>query len=86
MKLHRRQLGELIRIYQDLEQTLQGLRSRALPNETRLRTINLRKLIIQLARSKRRLERKIGNTILLEKQHLKDRLRVLTSGLRTRRE
>ncbi len=75
-------LHELIRVYQDLEHTLQGLRRSVEKNaEHSLRNINVRKLMVQLARSKRRLERKIGNTLLIEKQHLKKRLHAITSTL-----
>jgi hypothetical protein len=42
----------------------------------------VRKLIAQLSRSKRRIERKIGNTLLLEKQHLKRKIKTFTSTLR----
>jgi hypothetical protein len=76
-------LGELIRIYQDLEKTLRGLKRRYEKYEkhdARFAHLDLRKLISQLSRSKKRLERKIGNTLLLEKQHLKRRLKVITDS------
>jgi len=79
--LKKRKLNELVRVYQDLEKTLKNLKKSAERAETTLGHINVRKLISQLSRSKRRLERKIGNTILLEKQHLKRRIKVLTSNL-----
>jgi hypothetical protein len=77
-------INELVRVYHDLEKTLKQLRQTAEKNlalESSLRHINVRKLITQLSRSKRRIERKIGNTLLLEKQHLKRRLQELTSNL-----
>lgn len=75
-------LKELVRVYEDLEKTIQGLRRTMERNaEHSLKNINVRKLIVQLARSKRRLERKIGNTFLLEKQHLKKRLHAITHPL-----
>ncbi len=79
-----RKINELLRVYHDLEKTLKQLSASAEKNlhiESSLRQINVRKLINQLSRSKRRLERKIGNTLLLEKQHLKRRLKALTSNL-----
>jgi hypothetical protein len=80
--LKRRKLHELLRVYQDLEKTLKSLKeSAARSSDTSLSNINVRKLILQLSRSKKRLERKIGNTLLLEKQHLKKRLKTLTSNL-----
>lgn len=83
-----RKINELVRVYHDLEKTLKLLRKNAERNlalESSLRHINVRKLIAQLSRSKRRIERKIGNTLLLEKQHLKRRIRELTDSLSHRR-
>lgn len=78
-------LNELVRVYHDLERTIRSLRASMEKNaESQLKQINVKALIIQLARSKRRLERKIGNTLLLEKQHLKRRLRQITSNLTAR--
>ena len=75
-------LDELVRVYHDLERTLLDLRHTVEKNaESSLKNINVRKLMVQLSRSKRRLERKIGNTLLLEKQHLKKRLRAFASNL-----
>ena len=75
-------LHELIRVYQDLEKTLRALKASAGRNlEGSLKEINVRKLIAQLSRSKRKLERKIGNTLLLEKQHLKRRLKEIASNI-----
>ena len=73
----KRRLSELWLAYRDLDQTLVALRARArLPHA--LAPINVRKLIRQLARSKRQLERKIGNTLLIEKDHLKRRIQNLS--------
>jgi hypothetical protein len=81
-RLRGSKINELIRVYQDLEKTLRGLKDTAGKSaESSLRQINVRKLIVQLSRSKRRLERKIGNTLLLEKQHLKKRIRNIASNL-----
>lgn len=77
-------IDDLIRVYHDLEKTLKHLKENAERNlaiESSLRQINVRKLILQLSRSKRRIERKIGNTLLLEKQHLKRRLKALATNL-----
>jgi len=82
-----KKLTELVRVYQDLERTLHSLRRSVEKNaESSLRNINVRKLMIQLARSKRRIERKIANTILLEKQHLKKRFRAITTNLHLRED
>ena len=79
-------INELIRVYQDLERTLRGLKASLEKNtENSLKQINVRALIVSLSRSKRRLERKIGNTLLLEKQHLKKKLRQITANLNPRK-
>lgn len=69
-------MSELIRVYQDLERTLKNLRQLA-PNgpQAAVRQVNLPRLIDQLSQSKRRIERKIRNTLLLEKEGLKRNLR-----------
>lgn len=74
MKPHKNQLGDLIKIYHDLERTLRGLRLKTSCGQEALKNIDVRKLILQLKRSKRRLEQKIGNTLLVERQHLRRRL------------
>lgn len=73
-------IAELVRVYHDLEKTLTGLKRsyNKIQSCESVGAINLMKLIEQLSRSKRRLERKIGNTILLEKQQLKRRIRAIT--------
>ena len=73
-------IHELVKVYQDLERTLRGLKRsyQKLQAVESLSAINILKLIYQLSRSKKRLERKIGNTILLEKQQLKRRIRAIT--------
>ena len=64
-----------MRVYTDLEKTIKGLKATSRREaECALLHIDVKKLIQQLSRSKKRLERKIGNTLLLEKQHLKRRL------------
>lgn len=80
--LKRPGISELVKAYEDLEKTLRVLKANCERNfvgESSLRHINVRKLITQLSRSKKKLERKIGNTILLEKQSLKKRVRALTA-------
>ncbi|MBI4405514.1 MAG: hypothetical protein HY537_15230 [Deltaproteobacteria bacterium] len=77
-------ISRLLRVYQDLERTLKSLKANHNSHRTlsfSAKGINIRKLITQLSRSKRRLERKIGNTILLEKQQLKRKIRVFASNL-----
>lgn len=72
-------LGDLLRVYEDLEKTLKDLRKNRKQSQAARLNINVKNLIQQLTRSKRRLERKIGNTLLLEKQNLKKRLGNLSS-------
>lgn len=75
--LKKRRINRLIQVYQDLEKTLRSLKQNTngmLESQT---AINIRKLILQLSISKRRLERKIGNTLLIEKQHLKKRIKAV---------
>ena len=77
-------IDDLLRVYHDLEKTLRHLKINAERNitiESALGQINIRKLIHQLSRSRRRIERKIGNTLLLEKQHLKQRIRTIANNL-----
>ncbi len=75
-------LSDLMKVYHDLERTLTGLRKSAEKHLQRDVPIDLKKLINQLNLSKQRIERKIGNTILLEKQHMGRRLRTVVSTLR----
>jgi hypothetical protein len=67
---------ELIRVYQDLELTLRDLkRASDKPRAVcGIQYIDVRSLIRQLSRSKTRLERKIGNTLLLETDQIKRRI------------
>ena len=82
--LHRRKVKELIRLYTDVEKTLRGLQKNYLQRTTDsvLPRINVRKLVVQLAHSKKRIERKLGNTLLLEKQILRRKLKSLKANLR----
>ncbi len=80
--LRQPKIHNLVKIYQDLEKTLKSLRQTRGGGSMNETAINIRKLILQLTISKRRLERKIGNTLLLEKQHLKRRIRAVTSSLK----
>lgn len=78
-------VAELIRVYQDLERTLRDLKKTYDESAvTSIQYINVKKLIEQLSRSKKKLERKINNTLLLEKQQLKRRFKALTSTLANR--
>ncbi len=77
----RSKVTELIRAYEDLEAMLKKLKA-SVPRGVMNLPIDVRKLIAQLSRSKRRLERKIGNTLLLEKEHLTTRLKGIASQLR----
>ncbi len=77
MKTHRimsdAKLSDLFKVYHDLEKTLAQLRKQAEKHLHRDMPIDVKKLIRQLNRSKQRIERKIGNTILLEKQTMRRR-------------
>jgi len=64
---------DLVRVYEDLEKTLKHLRESA--GEASAYPINVRKLVEQLSHSKKRLERKIGNKILLERQNIRRRIK-----------
>ena len=84
-RLHNQKIVEWLKAYIDVERTLKLLSqsyTHAGGLEARLRSINVRKLLDQLSLSKRRLERKIGNTILLERNHLRKRIRRFTSSIR----
>ena len=83
--LKRQGVLELVRAYEDLEKTLKGLKKtygNAHMLESSIHSINVKKLIDQLSRSKKKLERKIGNTLLLEKQQWEKKFRAMTSNLR----
>lgn len=69
-------LLELVRVYQDLERTLRELKSVAgsRASVSALKHIDVRHLIDRLSQSKKRLERKIGNTLVLETDHMKRRI------------
>lgn len=73
---HKHRLIELIRVYQDLERTLRELKAVAGSGGhlAALKHIDVRSLIKRLSNSKRRLERKIGNTLVLETDHMKRRI------------
>ena len=75
-------LSDLFKVYHDLEKTLVHLRKQAEKTSHRDVPIDLKKLIRQLNRSKQRLERKIGNTILLEKQEMRRRLDGVVTSLK----
>lgn len=78
------QVLKLIQVYQDLERTLRKLKKREAESKKGagpIQPINMYKLISQLSRSKKKLERKIGNTLLLEKQQLKRKIKNMTQDL-----
>lgn len=80
-------LLELVRVYEDLEKTIRFLRKKQANGahlSASLESIDVKKLLAQLARSKKKIERKISNTILLEKQHLKRRIRAIAANLSDR--
>jgi hypothetical protein len=64
-------LRELVGVYQDLEKTLKRLKSDSLAQPGKnVVPINVQKLIIQLAKSKRKIERKISSTLIHQRSHL----------------
>lgn len=67
-------VNELLRVYEDLEKTLKGLRAAAGADNS-IHNINLKRLVKQLSASKRKLERKISSTLLMERQQWQTRLR-----------
>lgn len=71
-------IDELLRVYEDLERTLRSIRR---AGENNVYPINVRKLIDQLSRSKKRIERKIGNKILLKRQNLRRRIKRLADAI-----
>lgn len=72
-------MEELVRVYEDLEKTLKGITESSVTIQDGHYSINIRKLVEQLSRSKKRLERKIGNKILLERQNLRKRIKRFAS-------
>ncbi len=75
-------LSDLFKVYHDLERTLTQLRKNAERHLHRDIPIDVKKLIRQLSRSKQKLERKIGNTILLEKQQFGRKFRQVVISLK----
>jgi len=70
-----KRLGELISVYEDLEKTLKNLRSTALSHgQNSAMQINLHKLVSQLSKSKRKIERKISHTLLHERDQIRHQL------------
>lgn len=66
-----KRLSELVSVYEDLERTLRRLKTNALQNSgNSLMQINVRKLIEQLSKSKRKIERKISSTLLNERTQI----------------
>ncbi len=66
-----RRLSELVTVYQDLERTLKGVKKNSyLESGSSLMQINIQKLITQLSKSKRNIERKISSTLVFEKTQL----------------
>lgn len=84
MIIKKPRIEQLLRVYEDVESLLRTLKQK----ESQMRgahAIDVRKLIEQLARSKKRLERKIGNTLLLEKHNIKRKIRGFASDISGRR-
>ncbi|MBM4304185.1 MAG: hypothetical protein FJ112_07645 [Deltaproteobacteria bacterium] len=70
-----KKLNELVTVYEDLENTIKRLRTSAiLCGSKSLKQINVHKLIAQLSKSKRKIERKISSTLVHEKAQLSYRL------------
>ena len=66
-----KKLSDLVGVYQDLEQTLKKLKTRSLLQvEHPLMQINIKELINQLSKSKRRIERKITSALLNERTQI----------------
>jgi len=72
MILKNTKLNELIRVYQDLERTLRALKANA-ERSVAAESINIGKLIERLSRSKRKLEKKIGEALNAEKAQIRKR-------------
>ena len=72
MKNDKLVLTELIRVYQDLERTLRGLKANA-QRSVATESINMKKLIERLSRSKRQLEKKISEALTTEKAAIRKR-------------
>lgn len=71
-------VDELVRVYEDLERTLKSLSKGSTAAGY---PINLRKLVEQLSRSKKRLERKIGNQLLLKRQNIRRKIKRIARSL-----
>ena len=74
--------ADLVKVYEDLENLLKALRQKGDSLTDEVRQLNIKDLRVQLARTKTILERKIGNTVLLETQNLKRKLRNISTHLR----
>lgn len=63
-----KKLIELVSVYEDLERTLKKLKTKPLLHgDNSLMQINIQKLITQLSKSKRNIEKKISHTVLTER-------------------
>lgn len=81
-----KKISELLRVYEDLEKTLRGLRTAAEKvGHDSIMSINVRKLILQLSKSKRKIEQKIGSSLVYEKEYLKKRFGKLGPKVRKTR-
>ena len=78
--LYDTRLTEWVRTYLDLDKTMGALFHQSEKLEPMLR-INVTRLIQQLSASKRKLERRISNRLLLEKHHLGMKIKGLTGQL-----
>ncbi len=67
-----KRLGELVSVYEDLERTLKRIKTTSLLHGgNSLMQINIQKLISQLSKSKRKIERKISHTLLNERTQIR---------------
>lgn len=66
---------ELVKVYRDVERLLSKLKKSIENSPSEDPPIDLYKLMERLNQSKKKLERKIGNTILLEKQQIRKRFK-----------
>ncbi|MFM8314796.1 MAG: hypothetical protein ACKOA8_10960 [Deltaproteobacteria bacterium] len=80
-----KRLSDLVSVYEDLEKTLKRLKTSSLMySSNSLMQINIQKLMAQLSKSKRRIERKISATLVSERNHLKHRLEGWSPKLRNK--
>jgi len=70
-----KKLIELVSVYEDLERTLKKLKTKPLLHgDNSLMQINIHKLITQLSKSKRNIEKKISHTVLTERVQIQQQI------------